>query len=347
MSNTIARVRGTTSCADIVEQLLGRGGRGPRVGDSEQSGSRYPDHVQTSLREEQAALVDLLRRRPSGMTWHELTAQILSHGGAIELAAELDANTLFLTCDRQAELDQARAAVDSWAASGLDFIAITDDRYPGAVRDIHQAPPFLFADGAVLQSDIGVSVVGSRDVSALGRRMAISVAGTLAGIGVTVISGLAKGVDTAAHRSAIEARGRPVGLIGTGIRNSYPAENRDLHRLVSEHGLLLSQFWPDAPPQKHNFLMRNATMSGYGVATVVIEAGEYSGARTQARMAVEHGRPVILTDLVVNRTDWAKALIGRPGVFVASSTDDVIALVRGLIDEPNHVDSVLDALVAS
>jgi DNA processing protein len=115
---------------------------------------------------------------------------------------------------------------------------------------------------------------------------------------------------------------------------------------VADAGLLISQFLPDAPPQKHNFLMRNATMSGYGIATVVIEAGEHSGARAQARMAVEHGRPVILTDAVLTRNDWAKALEGRPGVHIASSTAHVVRVVEDLIDAPKRVEDVLESLVA-
>jgi len=95
--------------------------------------------------------------------------------------------------------------------------------------------------------------------------------------------------------------------------------------------LVLSQFWPDAPPQKHTFLMRNATMSGYGLATVVVEAGETSGARAQARMAVEHGRQVILTDQVVVRNQWAQKLLGRPGVHVASSVDSVMDAVDQVV----------------
>lgn len=309
--------------------------------------SDYSDGVNYSSLEEQAALVDLLRSRPGGMNWIEITSEVLTHGGPLELAEALSGESLFVTDERQAEMDQARADVGRWAESGLTMLTIVDDRYPGSVRDIHQAPPFLFAEGQLLSVDIGVSVVGSREVSAQGIKMAAAVAGALADMGVTVISGLAKGVDTTAHRAAIDAGGRPVGLIATGIDRAYPAENRDLHRQVAEHGLLLSQFWPDAPPQKHNFLMRNATMSGYGVATVVIEAGEHSGARAQARMAFEHGRPVILTDMVVNRTEWARALIGRPGVFVASGTEDVVEVVRTLVDEPNQINSVLGALIAS
>ena len=309
--------------------------------------SDYSDGVNYSSLEEQAALVDLLRSRPGGMSWIEITSEVLTHGGPLELAEALSGESLFVTDERQAEMDQARADVGRWAEGGLTMLTIVDDRYPGSVRDIHQAPPFLFAEGQLLSVDIGVSVVGSREVSAQGLKRAAAVAGALADMGVTVISGLAKGVDTTAHRAAIDAGGRPVGLIATGIDRAYPAENRDLHRQVAEYGLLLSQFWPDAPPQRHNFLMRNATMSGYGVATVVIEAGEHSGARAQARMAFEHGRPVILTDMVVNRTEWARALIGRPGVFVASGTEDVVEVVRTLVDEPNQINSVLGALIAS
>jgi DNA processing protein len=145
---------------------------------------------------------------------------------------------------------------------------------------------------------------------------------------MTVVSGLARGIDTAAHRAALDAGGRTVAVIGTGITKAYPAENRGLQREIGARGLVLSQFWPDTPPQKHAFLMRNATMSGYGLATVVVEAGETSGARALARMAVEHGRQVILTDQVVVRNRWAQALLGRPGVHIASSVGAVLDAVE-------------------
>jgi len=92
--------------------------------------------------------------------------------------------------------------------------------------------------------------------------------------------------------------------------------------------------------------MRNATMSGYGMATVVVEAGEHSGARAQARMAVEHGRPVLLTDLVVNGTEWGRALVGRPGVTVVSSLEDVVATITDIRAQAARIDSALDELVA-
>jgi DNA processing protein len=156
---------------------------------------------------------------------------------------------------------------------------------------------------------------------------------------VTVVAGLAAGIDTAAHRAALDSGGRTVAVIGTGINKTYPAANRDLHGEIAQRGLLLSQFWPDAPAHKHTFLMRNATMSGYGQATIVVEAGEQSGARAQARMAIGHGRPVILTDAVVDRNEWAKALIGRPGVYTAGDLKSLL----GLIDQLTGTDGDLSA----
>lgn len=310
------------------------------------AGSGYADAVYTSSLEEQAALVDLLRTRPQGKSWVELTAEVRYYGGAREAREVLEPDSLFPAPDRGAEQAQALSDVCAWSKEGLNFLTIVDDRYPGSVRDIHQAPPFLFTLGELVPVDVGVSVVGSRQVSSRGLKMATSVAAALVHLGVSVISGLAKGVDAAAHRATLREGGRPVGVIATGIRKQYPAENGDLQRAVADRGLLISQFWPDAPPQKHNFLMRNATMSGYGIATVVIEAGEHSGARAQARMAVEHGRPVILTDTVLERAEWAKGLEGRPGVHIAASTSDVVEVVKTLLEAPKRVDQVLESLVA-
>lgn len=115
---------------------------------------------------------------------------------------------------------------------------------------------------------------------------------------LSVIAGLAEGIDTAAHRAALVAGGRTVAFIGTGIDKRYPAANIEIHDEIAHSGLVLSQFYPGAGPTKHTFPMRNVLMSGYGLATIVVEAGEYSGSRIQARTAGEHGRPVILTDSV-------------------------------------------------
>jgi DNA processing protein len=294
--------------------------------------------------EESVALVALLRDRPGGRTWTELTAGVLESGSARVLRDELRVEDLLEDPAFAATTEEARRDVEAWAQSGLQFVTITDDRYPARLREIHQAPPFLFARGTFHEGEPAISVVGSRKASDEGLRIAASVSQLLVRKQISVVSGLAAGIDAAAHEAALDIGGRPVGIIGTGITRTYPKSSEKLHLRVAEAGLLLSQFWPEAPPQKHTFLMRNATMSGYGIATVVVEAGELSGARAQARMAVEHGRPVILTDLVVGKTQWAKALIGRPGVYEASSLAEIEDAIDRLLSIPDYVSSALRSL---
>lgn len=156
-----------------------------------------------------------------------------------------------------------------------------------------------------------------------------------------MLSGLAEGIDTAAHRAALAKGGRTVAIIGTGIAQVYPAANRDLQTRIACEGLVLSQFWPEGATQRHNFLMRNAVMSGYGRATVIVEASETSGTRVQARMAVEHGRPVIMTDRVLAANQWAQRLKGRPGVHIAASLTDVMDYVHKVLDQEHQVDTLL------
>lgn len=302
---------------------------------------------------ERAALVALLRERPGKRSWPELTALVIEWGSAQRLRDTLSRPgepMLDLVLDQEAAeadgAEQAASDIVEWERAGLTVLTVLDHEYPARLRGIHEAPPLLFARGALLEDDTAVSVVGSRKASPAGLDLARDIAAGLVDQGITVIAGLALGIDTAAHQATLEAGGRTVAVIGTGINQVYPAPNRELHQVIARRGLLLSQFWPDAPPQKHTFLMRNATMSGYGIATVVVEAGETSGARAQARMAVEHGRPVLLTDLVVDRNQWAKALVGRPGVHVIDKAGAAVEVVTELRDARTKVAGRL-ALLAS
>jgi len=307
----------------------------------------YADSMGGSVRDERAALVALLQTRPEALRWAEITAEVLESASALEVWHRLVPATLVEPPGQADALESAAQDLDLWASQGSTLVTILDSDYPVRLRGIHQAPPVLFARGSVIRDDLAVSVVGSRKASDRGLAIAAGVARELVARGVTVAAGLALGIDTAAHRAALAGGGRTAAVIGTGINNVYPAENRDLHEEIASRGLLLSQFWPDAPPRKQNFLMRNATMSGYGLATVVVEAGEHSGARAQARMAVEHGRPVILTDLVVERNDWAQALVGRPGIHVASSLSSVLDAVDQLIAERSAVGTELRRFVSA
>jgi DNA processing protein len=290
--------------------------------------SPYADAMVCGWSEEHAALVALLQAQPDGLSWPEIAAELLEAGSAVEVWERHAPAPALIDVPGQITVVSAAEHVRSWTARGYRLVSILDEDYPARLRGIHQAPPVIFTLGTVLADDPAVSVVGSRQASAQGLAMAAQVARELTARKITVVSGLARGIDTAALRAALDAGGRAVAVIGTGIGRTYPPENRALQQEVARRGLVLSQFWPDAPPQKHTFLMRNATMSGYGLATVVVEAGERSGARAQARMAVEHGRQVILTDQVVVRNEWAQALLGRPGVHVASSVDRVLETVE-------------------
>ena len=296
---------------------------------------------------ERAALVALLRERPGRRGWAELTAGVLEAGSARAVWERLVPPALVPPPGEPDPLDAAAQQIGRWDDRGWRLLSILDGDYPARLRGIHQAPPALFARGTLVRDDLAVSVVGSRQASSRGLGIAAGVAGELAARGVTVLAGLALGIDTAAHRAALEAGGRTVSVIGTGIDRAYPAQNAGLQEEIAARGLVLSQFWPGAPPQRHNFLMRNATMSGYGLATVVVEAGEQSGSRAQARIAVEHGRPVILTSLVVDRTAWARALVGRPGVHVAGHLQAVLDIVDHLIAEPAALGAALRRLAPS
>ncbi len=128
-----------------------------------------------------------------------------------------------------------------------------------------------------------------------------------------------------------------------GQRRVYPAANRNLQERIACEGLVLSQFWPDAPAIKKSFPLHNATMSGYGRATIVVEAGETSGARIQARVGVEHGRAVILNECVVRANAWARALQRRPGVYVVCGVDEVLDVVVALRPD---LDDVLNGVLA-
>ena len=311
------------------------------------AGASYAVAVPDHRDDEHAALVALLRSLPKGSRWSTVTDLVLERGSAVEVWTAAETDALLPRPERAEVLVQAAADVARWRAGGRRFVGILDGDYPVRLREVHQAPPFLFAAGQLIADDAAIAVVGSRKASPRSLEIASTIAAELVKESVTVLSGLADGVDGAAHRAALEAGGRTVAVIGTGIDRCYPAVNRELQHKIAADGLVLSQFWPDAPPQPHNFIMRNAVMSGYGRATVVVQAGEHSGARAQARMAIEHGRPVILTDQVVADTKWAKQMLGRPGVQVAAGPSQVMNHIHAALKQDSQVDALLSELAGS
>jgi DNA processing protein len=294
--------------------------------------------------DEQAALIALLRERPSGVGWSQIVDTLIQEGSVKATRDLLATADLFGDTDHEERKAEARRDLETWSDAGFEFLSVLDPRYPARVRDIQEAPPFLFARGTRVEGDVGFSVVGSRKASERGLRMASAISALLVEKGLTVVAGLAEGIDAAAHRTALGRRGRTVAIIGTGIDRSYPASSRDLQQQIARDGLVLSQFWPGSPPTKQSFPMRNAVMSGYGFATIVVEASEQSGTRIQARLAVRHGRPVILTETVVESTQWGKDLVDKHDVYVASSLDEVSESIDRLVDRPGRVDDALSQI---
>lgn len=282
-------------------------------------------------RTETAALVALLRRGDA--PWPEIADRVEQAGSAL---AVLEARTsrpgqgTLFSASPPCDLEQVASEIDGWEREGMHLVTVLDAEYPLYLRLVHQRPPFLMMRGTAMDDDLRVAVVGTRQPTPEGRAYASRIAGGLAERGVTVVSGLAAGIDTAAHGSALAAGGRTVAVLGTGLRRSYPASNAALQQEISRAGLLISQFWPDAPGSKQSFPMRNAVMSGYSLATVVVEAAYRSGARMQARLALEHGRRVFLMRSLMHHT-WAREYAALPNTTVIGGPEDVFAELPSLV----------------
>ncbi len=192
-----------------------------------------------------------------------------------------------------ADWSQVAAIKQRTQEIGGEIISLDDPRYPESLSLIIDPPPVLFLKGALepLQRP-AIAVVGARRASELGRRFAFSLSTRLAAQGLTVISGLALGVDGAAHEGCLRGGGPTIAVLGTGLDVVYPAAHRHLSEKIIENGALLTEFPPGAGPDKHHFPRRNRLVSGLSQGVVVVEAGERSGSLITARLALEQGREV-------------------------------------------------------
>jgi DNA processing protein len=212
--------------------------------------------------------------------------------------------------------------LDTLTSEGVRLTTVLDEDYPANLRVIFNLPPFLFYRGSLREDDArSVAIVGTRDATRAGIGEAAALAKALTECGVTVLSGLARGIDTAAHRATLDAGGRTIAVMGTGVRTIYPAENRDLAAEIAEKGALVSQFWPDTPPRTDTFPRRNIVTSGLSQGTVVVEASATSGAKMQARLALQHGKKVYLLSSLVRERDWARGYLERGAIEVRDVSD--------------------------
>lgn len=240
----------------------------------------------------------------------------------------------------QAEaVDAAVDLITRQRSNGLSLVTVLDDTYPTNLRAIYNRPPFLWLRGSVQPADqAAIAIVGTRHASPDGLRQAEVLAAGLAEREVTVLSGLARGIDTAAHAAALEAGGRTVAVLGHGLdRKVYPAENADLADRITSAGALVSQFWPEAPPTRYSFPMRNVVMSGMAIGTVVVEASSTSGAKMQARLCLEHGKRLFLVDSLVTSEAWAQTYARRPGTTVIKDVTDIIDVLAAMAAQPEQL----------
>jgi DNA processing protein len=291
--------------------------------------------------------LDLLAScRVPGISW-ELLAREAQRAGTVRQLLDGEVSERSRAADTARELlAEAAGSLDErreWVAkeheaaldAGARLVTVLDDDYPENLRVIVNLPPFIYMLGTFLPDDArSVAVVGTREPSPEGLRSSSRMAKLLAERGVTVVSGMAVGIDTAAHEAALAATGRTIAVMGTGILGRYPKENAELAERIAGSGALVSQFWPSSPPRQSNFPKRNVVTSGISQGTVVIEASSTSGAKMQARLAIEHGKTVFLVSSLVMEQKWAQDYVKRHGrrVVVVKSVDDVMAHLRS-VDE--------------
>jgi DNA processing protein len=289
-----------------------------------------------SQQPETAAMVALLR---SGtLPWQRYADLVEEAGTAVRLLADEashtgDQTTLFAP-DAERLMAEAQAEVDGWQAAGIDVLTVLDDGYPDNLRTVHDRPPLVFVAGRLLPADAkSLAVIGSRTATPTGIEIATEIAIHLLEAEYTVVSGLAAGIDTAAHTAALRRGGRTVAVIGTGLEHAYPAENAKLQAQIADAGAVVSQFWPDAKPSRRSFPMRNGVMSGLTLGSIVVEASQTSGARLQARLALAHGRLVFLHQTLVKREPWAREFAARPGTHVFDRPDQITEITERLTAE--------------
>lgn len=280
------------------------------------------------------AVAEVLSPHLNGPTSHRLARALeglQSSADSLSSGDEEDRVWLVRGLDRlnASRISHWLGEIDRLGAVGVSVVDLLDDAYPVSLRMVHNRPPFLMVRGTLTSGDVrAMAVVGTRRPSKEGMDVARQISQELAKRRITVVSGLAMGIDTAAHEGALAGNGRTIAVFGTGIDVVYPAENRALASRVASSGACVSQFWPAMSGAPWTFPVRNLVTSGLSIGTVVVEASETSGARLQAVAALAHGKRVLLLRRLVQTQPWAIEIANRSGVTVVDSVDEVVESVE-------------------
>lgn len=257
-------------------------------------------------------------------------------------AARLDRRSIesLLNARREIHPEQEWQRVQD---AGITALTWEDPDYPAALRQIDAAPPVLYVRGRITsQDEWAVALVGTRRASTYGREVAHVLGSELARRGVTIVSGLALGIDTVAHRAALDAGGRTLAVLGSGLDQLYPPQNRGLAAAIAEQGAVISDYALGTRPDANNFPPRNRIISGLSRGVVIVEAGDRSGALITARFAADQGRDVFAVpgSILHPGSAGCNALI-RQGATPALSVDDIMEQLDLL-----HLQERIDARAA-
>jgi DNA processing protein len=248
----------------------------------------------------QASLTEL-----EGTGMRAVSAQSITNGKSMEMAQQ--------ECAKAAQ-------------AGARIISLSDPEYPSRLKEIYDPPVILFAKGSVaVLAQPGIAMVGTRHPTPYGSGMAERLSTDLSSRGLVIISGLARGIDTASHRGAVAAKGKTVAVLGTGIDVMYPKENTRLtEQIVALGGALITEFPVGTPPTPQNFPIRNRIISGMSAGVLVVEAAEYSGTRITSRLALEQNRDVYaVPGNVTNKGSWGPNTLIKQGAKLVATWEDV------------------------
>jgi len=288
--------------------------------------------------------------------WRRRTAERLHAGDSPEriLAALSAEQPPDREIDRQTLAARAKAAMARAKSDGIALVTWGDSVYPAALSAIVDPPPALWVRGNIAAlSGPAVAIVGSRAGSPYGLTVAERLAADLAARGIVIVSGLARGVDSAAHRGALAAPGVTIGVLGSGVDVVYPAEHRSLAGdIEANRGAIVSELVPGTPPQPQFFPLRNRIISGLSRAVLIVEAGEKSGSLITARCALDQGRDVLAVpgNVLSGRNRGGHGLL-RDGAKIVESADDILEELGipapgrpGVSAQDDHGDAVLRGL---
>ncbi len=252
------------------------------------------------------------------LAWHAPAQELLKAG--------LDQRTVQAAIADRLALDP-KAEAERLARSGADFVTVADAHYPSLLRTVEGARASLHLQGALEPADeVAVAVVGSRSITSYGKQVTFRLVGDLVRHGVTIVSGLARGVDAVAHRAALDAGGRTIAVLGSGLDRVYPPEHSALAAEIAMHGAVVSEFPLGTKPDAPNFPIRNRVISALSLGTLVVEAGDTSGTLITAARALEQNREVFAVpgSIFAPRSAGTNNLIRRGEAKLVGRVEDIL-----------------------